>query len=121
MAELKASLRPYNLDVALERDGEDEGCFVLDVGADEEGEPVESVKRVEGVVEGYLARGEEPEVPVTKMYVIGEWNTALDEEEDKGNGECEVHGKSKYEREWEEAGRKIAKMVEKMPGLKELT
>lgn len=33
----------------------------------------------------------------------------------------ECHGKSKYEREWEEAGAEIAEMVEKMPGLKELT
>lgn len=33
----------------------------------------------------------------------------------------QFHGKSKSEREWEEAVGKIAKMIEKMPGLKELT
>ncbi|XP_014551631.1 hypothetical protein COCVIDRAFT_42068 [Bipolaris victoriae FI3] len=120
MAELVANLRPYELDGALERDGEGEDCFVLDVGADGEGGPVESVKWVERVVEARIACGEEVGGGVRKVYVVGEWRSAVDEEE-VGDREHEFHGKSKSEREWEEAVGKIAKMIEKMPGLKELT
>jgi hypothetical protein len=81
MAELKANLGPYHLEQALEADRTDDTCFVLDVGLDDKGNRVESLKHVDDVVDEYILKVGTLPIPTTKLYVVGEWNTASGMEE----------------------------------------
>lgn len=100
MADLKANLGMYTLKQALEADRPTSGCFVLDVGHDEEGNPVKSLKHVIEVVDEYLVNVGNLSSPFTKLYVIGDWNITLGDDivklEDSGAMRRSMHEVSIY-------------------------
>ncbi|USP82488.1 hypothetical protein yc1106_09762 [Curvularia clavata] len=148
MADLKEYLGAYSLRKALEAD-RPSGCFVLDVGHDQIGNPIKSHKHITEVLYEHLVHGDEFPEPFIKLYVIGDWNTSCDnntEVEDSvamsqsmckasicscsifrrygSNWELTVKkpgGKTELEQEWCEAVDKIANLIKLMPALKELT
>ncbi|KAI4675582.1 uncharacterized protein J4E88_007615 [Alternaria novae-zelandiae] len=129
MAELKDNLGPYVLETALAADRADDSCYVLNVGRDENGNVTSSLKHVNAQVDNYLINVYDRLVPVTKLYVIGEWKSARakkDSEqasapEEQKRYANEPHWSTKSEQNWHDAGEQIAKLVEQMPALKELT
>lgn len=145
MAELKDNLGPYVLETALADDRADNSCYVLNVGRDKDGDVISSLKHVTEQVDNYLINVYDRLTPVTKLYVVGEWKSALAK---KGSEESSVpEGQKRYANEvrgvrndgamkltsyqphwftksgqnWHDAGEHIAKLVEQMPALKELT
>ncbi|RYO69995.1 hypothetical protein AA0113_g3368 [Alternaria arborescens] len=129
MAELKDNLGPYILEKALTADRAKRDCFVLDVSRDKNGNVVSSLEHVVEQVDDYLVNAYDRSAPVTKLYVVGEWmptppkkddekNTILEEQKQYAN---EPHPHTKPEKEWHDAGEQIAKLVQQMPALKELT
>ncbi|PZD46777.1 hypothetical protein A1F97_00553 [Pyrenophora tritici-repentis] len=119
-------LSPYSLDAELNADSSKENCFVLDVGHDKDGDCVSSAVQVAEVVEDFRFNAIDTSSPITKLYIVGEWHPVLC----KGKGratEKDVHVEyedskySKLEKEHRAAGEAIAKLVEHMPALKELT
>ncbi|KAF1841594.1 uncharacterized protein K460DRAFT_293250 [Cucurbitaria berberidis CBS 394.84] len=121
MTELKSNLRPYYLEAALASDRADNNdCFILDVGRNDEGKAVASLKRVIEKVDDYLLNVYDLTVPITKLYIVGHWNLAGTEDET----EDETVDNEKFsaeEQEWHEAAKEIAKLIVQMPVLKELT
>jgi hypothetical protein len=81
MAELKASLQPYCLESVLDTDSTDNNCFVLDVGRDELGCPLASLKHVASKVDDYVLNVHDLLAPTAKLYLIGDWNLAPPKEE----------------------------------------
>ncbi|KAF1834152.1 hypothetical protein BDW02DRAFT_647814 [Decorospora gaudefroyi] len=130
MAELKLNRAPYRLEEALAADGTDKsGCFILDVGSDENGAPVASLEKVVKIVDDYLIDVLDRLAPITKLYVVGEWHLAeqpiehveTEEPEEQTRYANEPHISTKPEQEWHKAGQEIAKFVQQMTALKELT
>ncbi|KAF1947344.1 hypothetical protein EJ02DRAFT_140610 [Clathrospora elynae] len=126
--ELKANLGAYNLGKALAADrtsGSD--CFVLDVGRGNEGKPLSSLERVINQVDDYLrAYVDKFAVPITKLYVVGEWNLAHPKDgtaqtTKQGRYENKPQNHTSQEQEWHEAGVQVTRLVQRMPALKELT
>jgi len=76
MAEFKDNLGPYVLETALAADRADDSCYVLNVGRDENGNVTSSLKHVNAQIDDYLINVYDRLVPVTKLYVIGEWKSA---------------------------------------------
>lgn len=75
MTELKANLSPYYLEAALATDsGTQNDCYVLDVGRNENGTSVASLRHLNGKVADYVLTVHDLIVPITKLYVIGDWN-----------------------------------------------
>jgi hypothetical protein len=83
MAELKDALGPYVLEKALAADRSSDNCFVLDVGRDENGDIISSLEHVVDQVDDYLINVYDRLAPVTKLYVVGEWNATRAETSDK--------------------------------------
>jgi hypothetical protein len=94
MAELKAHLGPYKLENALATDRADEkGCFILDVGRDETGNPVSSLEHVAEIVDNYIINFHDRVAPVTKLYVTGDWKLAKQEAKSEEEKEGPVEQK----------------------------
>ena len=72
MSEFKSALKPYDLDAALAADRGDD-CLILDVGHNESGQAVASLKHVVDTVERYIAQVDDPVFSATKLYVVGDW------------------------------------------------
>ncbi|KAG9187730.1 hypothetical protein G6011_05601 [Alternaria panax] len=129
MAELKDHLGPYTLRKALAADGADDNCFILNVGRDENGDVVSSPEHVAEQVDDYLINVYDRLAPVTKLYVVGEWRSILlkkgDERasipEQQKRYANEPHPHTKPEQEWHDTAEQIAKLIQQMPALKELT
>ncbi|KAI4956464.1 hypothetical protein J4E91_000675 [Alternaria rosae] len=115
MAEPKDNLGPYVLETALAADRADNSCYVLNVGRDEDGDVTSSLKHVTEQVDDYLINVYDRLTPVTKLYVVG------DVPEGQKRYANEPHWFTKSEQNWHDAGEHIAKLVEQMPALKELT
>jgi hypothetical protein len=121
MSEFKSALKPYDLDTALATDrGED--CLIINVGRDEGGQSVASLKQVSDAVERYV--NDEPELvsSATKLYVVGEWNltpyaatTDAESKDDAAIGDADATAR------WQEATIKIRSLLEQMSNLRELT
>ncbi|KAI4620507.1 uncharacterized protein J4E87_007195 [Alternaria ethzedia] len=127
MAELKDNLGPYVLETTLAADRADDSCYVLNVGRDENGDVTSSLKHVNEQVDDYLINVYDRVTPVTKLYVVGEWKSALAKKDTdrtsilEEQSHCTIEWLTKREQEWRDAGEHIAKLVEQMPALKELT
>ena len=80
-ADLKANLGPYRLEEALEADRSCDDCLVFDVGRDEDGNAVESLKHTIKMVDDYLLDAGNLYESITKLYVVGDWNTSAADEE----------------------------------------
>ena len=77
MAELKANLGPYNLEVALASDranGHD--CFILDVGRNDNAGSVASLRQVGMEVDNYVLNARDSVKSITKLYIVGKWRSA---------------------------------------------
>ncbi|CAA9965261.1 hypothetical protein PTMSG1_08620 [Pyrenophora teres f. maculata] len=117
----------YSLNAELEADRSDENCFILDVGCDKDGDCVSSAAHVAEIVEHFRFKADGTPSPITKLYIVGEWNPILSKGKGRAVDEKDVYveyNDSKYlnlEKEHREAGDAIAKLVEQMPALKELT
>ena len=96
----EAELRPYDLTAALASDRGD-NCLVIDVGGDNK----PSVKRVADTVEHNLIHASSKVFAATKLYVIGSWDDAGDDEAEK----------------WNAATRKISELLDEMLNLQEVT
>ncbi|KAJ4374263.1 hypothetical protein N0V83_003004 [Neocucurbitaria cava] len=131
MTELKANLSSYDLETALNADLADKrnGCFVLDVhdGANV-GERVTSLKIVLETVDDYLLNCHDLLAPITKLYIVGIWTPEILATADKPSTEDEDEDASdagqepaSEEQEYRLAAAQIAKLIEQMPALKELT
>jgi acyl-coenzyme A synthetase/AMP-(fatty) acid ligase len=82
MSDFKSALEPFNLEAALwaDRGG---GCLVVDVsGRTEHGQYVASLKQVTEQVDYYLHHANAPTFAATKLYVVGDW-TSVGEAEDE--------------------------------------
>jgi len=114
----------YSLAVALEADRSDENCFIFDVGCDKDGDCVSSPVHVAEMVDSFRFNVSNLSSTITKLYVIGEWNPVLWKGKGRATKEKDENKHSNYsrlEKEYHEAGGAIAKLVEQMPALKELT
>jgi hypothetical protein len=87
MSEFKSALKPYDLEAALATDRGDD-CLVLDVGYDENGEPVASLGHVVDQVEHYVAHVDDPIFSATKLYIVGAWNLTPTELKDETDTEA---------------------------------
>lgn len=127
MADFKEHLVPYSLNPELEGDRTDENCFILDVGRDNDGDWVISSAHVAAIVESYRYNGVDLLSSITKLYIVGDWNTVLLKGKERAAEDNDKHvdyQQSKYselEKEHHDAGEAIAELIEQMPGLKELT
>jgi hypothetical protein len=92
MGEFKSALKPYDVEAALAGDrGED--CLVIDVGRDEAGRAIPSLKHVSEQVERYLQHARSSTFAATKLYLIGKWNLTPPEyvvEDEWNKNEIEV-------------------------------
>jgi hypothetical protein len=118
MSEFKSALKPYDLDPALATDrGED--CLVINVGRNDTGHLIASLKQVTDLVESYLNDKPELVLSATKLYVIGKWNlmpcSTTESKEDAAIGDADATAK------WQEATIKIRSLLEQMGNLRELT
>jgi len=72
MSEFKSALKPYDLEAVLAADRGDD-CLILDVGRNESGQAVASLKHVVDTVERYIAQVDDPIFSATKLYIVGDW------------------------------------------------
>ncbi|CAO2657193.1 Nn.00g033190.m01.CDS01 [Neocucurbitaria sp. VM-36] len=128
MNEIKANLKLYCLEAALAGDRADNNdCFVLDVGRDDEGKTITSLSHVIEKVDDYLINVYELVVPIAKLYIVGDWSlaqphkSATGTEGDEVQDDPELHKHSAEEQEWHVAAAQIAKLIAQMPALRELT
>jgi len=114
----------YSLDATLEADRTDDNCFIIDVGCDKDGDCVSSPVHIAEMVDSFRSNVNDFSSTITKLYVIGEWNPVLCKGKGRATKEKDENKNSNYarlEKEHHEAGVVIAKLVEQMPALKELT
>jgi hypothetical protein len=72
MNDFGSALQPYNLTKALAADRGDD-CIVLEVGHNEHGQPVCSLKHVLEQVERHLTLTHFTPCAATKLYITGDW------------------------------------------------
>ncbi|KAF2823469.1 hypothetical protein CC86DRAFT_396240 [Ophiobolus disseminans] len=119
--EYELERKAYDLDLALAADGGDD-CLVLDVGHNENGEPVASLKHVVDKVERYIAQAVNMVLPATKLYVIGDWKlTPTEVKDENGTGTEDIQERTDSITKWAQATSKIQMLIEHMSNLKELT
>ena len=97
MTELKDNLGSYVLETTLAADRADDSCYVLNVGRDQNGNVTSSLKHVNEQVDDYLINVCDRLVPVTKLYVIGEWKSARAKKDNKQTSAPEEQNRSANE------------------------
>ncbi|KAH9868695.1 hypothetical protein J1614_007767 [Plenodomus biglobosus] len=88
MAARESDLEPYRLEKAVASDcrEHDHNCFAMDVGHNDFGQEVESLQRLNEVVDYHLDNSEGLK-PIRKLYIIGAWRLTSPTEESEG--ECQ--------------------------------
>lgn len=138
MSNTNADLLPYSFDFeeAFDADSADENeCFILNIGEDESGTPTRSLERILEVMACSLENLPQDMKIYTKLYVFGTWVMAYEEDvwashtyqisgdshSDFAQSEAQREAYHRQRVEWSDAAEYMAKLIETMPLLKEVT
>lgn len=117
MAERRNSLASYSLTDTLAKERPQPDCYVVDVNF-QEGDVPNSLAHITELVESFTAHGRDRTTSITKLYIIGEWRPVFVTEEDTDENRNAV---PLLQREWEAANGELAKLITRIPTLKQLT